>query len=253
MSVDNIQNYKIIIAYEGTDFAGWQVQRNQSSVANVIENRFYDVFKKRIHLLAASRTDAGVHAYGQVASFTTDLDLDIQKLKRALQNSLPASIIIRSLEPALSDFNPRYHVLQKTYYYHFFLNQPLPWVQRFGYYHSLPLDLIEFERTLQMFVGTHDFRAFCTGNEMKSTVRTIESIHLDFNHDLGAHRIVFKGKSFLRYMIRRIVGTAFQVCHKKLNPDIVQQALMQKRSNQFFCKAPAHGLMLHEIIYHSSD
>lgn len=248
---ENNQQYKIIVAYDGTDYAGWQVQKNQKSVANVIENRFFDVFKKKIRLLAASRTDAGVHAFGQVACFTTDLTIDSQKLKRALNKSLPASIVIRDLEPVGSSFHPRYCVTQKTYWYHFFPQQPLPWVERYGYFQNsiLDFDLELLKEALQVFVGTHDFRSFCSGYDIKNTIRTIDSISLDFNEEWNAYKIVFKGKGFLRYMIRRIVGASFQVSQKKLKINELQDILNQKDPNQRIITAPAQGLILHEILY----
>lgn len=247
--LENKIQYKLIIAYDGTDFDGWQVQPNQRSVANSIENRFYDVFKKKIHLTAASRTDAGVHAYGQVAAFTTDLTLDFEKMRWALQRSLPASITIRCLEPIFFEFNPRYDVIQKVYWYQFFLKQPLPWLQRFGYYQSQPVDLTLLEKALQIFVGTHDFRSFCSGTDAKTTLRTIDSIDVQYDEQWASYRIVFKGRSFLRYMIRRIVGASLYVAQKNLDLSFLHKALEEKNPCQLFPTAPAQGLMLQEVSY----
>jgi tRNA pseudouridine38-40 synthase len=245
--LENNKNYKLVIAYDGTDFAGWQVQKNQKSIANVIENRFYNVFKKKIHLAAASRTDAGVHAYGQVASFKTDLAIDPQKMRWAL----PPAINLRSLEIICDTFNPRYDVVQKVYWYHFFLKQPSPWVQRFGYYHPTVFNYELLQDSLQYFVGTHDFRSFCSGSDLKNTMRTIDSIELVFNEQWDAYRIVFYGKSFLRYMIRRIVGACFEINQKKSDPIILKKILEEKNPCQLFSTAPAHGLMLYEVNYDS--
>lgn len=246
---ENNKKYKIVIAYDGTNFAGWQSQKNQKSVANMLENRFYAVFKKKITLAGASRTDAGVHAQGQVATFTTDLSITTETMRWALQRSLPASIFLHTLELISESFNPRYDVIQKIYWYHFFLQQPLPWVQNYGYHQIKPIDLVILQQALQVFVGTHDFRSFCSGNDKDNTVRTIESITLDFNEQLGAYRIIFKGRSFLRYMLRRIVGAALHIAEKKQDLFILQQALEEKNPQQKFVTAPPQGLMLHEIIY----
>ena len=134
--------YKIIVAYQGTQYAGWQMQHHVLAIANLLQNTFFTVLKKNIHLLGASRTDAGVHAHGQVANFTTDLAIPTKKILFAWNNVLPNDVIIRSLEEVSSSFNPRYDVEQKTYWYHFFLEQPLPPFNQYGYYIKQPLDLI---------------------------------------------------------------------------------------------------------------
>lgn len=210
---------------------------------------FFNVFQKQVTLYGASRTDAGVHAYGQVAVFSTDLNLDIHTMKRAINASLPPSILIRSLDLVSDSFNPRYDVIQKTYWYHFFTDEPLPWVRRFGYFSHEKFDLDLLGQALAVFVGTHDFRSFCTGNEYMSTVRTIDVIRLDFNDQLGAYKIVFQGKSFLRYMIRRIVGGCFFAAQKKVEIDELKRVLEAKNSHQRIKTAPAQGLTLHEISY----
>lgn len=243
------KKYKLIIAYDGTDFSGWQVQKNQRSVANMLESIFCSIFKREIRLLAASRTDAGVHAHGQVATFTTDLPLDAQKMMWAFNRGLPSSIMIRSLEMVDPSFHPRYDVVQKVYWYHFFTEQSLPWVERYGYYSQKPVDLALLEQALQIFVGTHDFRSFCTGSELKNTVRTIDSIVLDGNPQFNAYRIIFKGQGFLRYMIRRIVGGCFAVAQGALPLDELRAILKEKDPHQQIVTAPAQGLMLYEILY----
>jgi tRNA pseudouridine38-40 synthase len=243
------KKYKIIVAYDGTDFSGWQVQKNQRSVANTFENIFYAIFKHEIRLIGASRTDAGVHAQGQVATFSTDLAVDPHHMKHALNRGLPSSVVLRSLEEIDPSFHPRYDVAQKTYWYHFFTQPPLPWMQRYGYYIQENLDLVLLEQALQIFVGTHDFRSFCTGSDLKDTVRTVDTIMIDFNPQFTAHRIVVKGKGFLRYMIRRMVGACFAVAQGALTLDSLRAILQEKDAHQKLLTAPAQGLMLYEIIY----
>ncbi len=245
-----MQIYKIIVAYDGTDFAGWQVQPNQKAIANIIQNRFYDLFNQKICLVGASRTDSGVHAMGQVATFTTGIELEPHRLQHVLNNSLPPSIVITQLEVASPDFHPRFDVIQKTYWYHFFTERPLPFVQCFGHLHSYQLDFSKLEAALSIFQGTHDFRSFCTGHEQNSTIRTIDSITLDFNEQLQAHRIIFKGKGFLRYMIRRIVGASLHCAsYSDYSIETLQKILKQKDPHQQLPTAPAKGLMLYQIEY----
>jgi len=246
------RQFKLTIAYDGTDFSGWQIQKNGKSIANLIERSFKAVFKQEIHLIGASRTDAGVHAFGQVATFFTNLSIDAYIIQRALQASMPASVVIRSCELVPSSFHPRFNVVQKTYWYHFSLEQLVPWVQRSVYFHSQPLDLNLLEEGLKVFVGIHDFRSFCTGNDAKTTVRVIKSINLEYNDQLGCYRIVFKGPSFLRYMIRRIVGASLHCAQKKLDSALLSKVLEEKNPRQRLPTAPAHGLLLYEINYKDS-
>ena len=247
--------YKAIIAYDGTDYAGWQVQPDRIAVANVLQNRFQEVFEQPIKLLAASRTDAGVHAVGQVACFDTDLALSPEKIADVWNNRLPADVVIRSLEKVPDDFHPRYAQSQKTYWYTLFLEPPLPFVQRYGYFYHYPLDLEKLKKAVSIFVGTYDFRSFCTGDEKENTVRTIDSISLEpvslelFKQCQG-YRIIFKGPRFLRFMIRRIIGACLHVAlHDFLSIDSLQKVLDEKDPNHPLPNAPAKGLLLYEINY----
>ena len=133
-----MKKYKILVAYDGTDFYGWQVQAGHPTIAGVLQDRFKDVFGKEIVIAGASRTDAGVHALGQTAAFTIDLNIAPQDLLNAWQNILPESILLRSIDEVPLDWNPRHNVKQKTYYYHFFQERPLPMGSRYGYYYRYP-------------------------------------------------------------------------------------------------------------------
>lgn len=244
--------YKIIIAYDGTDYLGWQMQAEGKTVTGVLQETFKRVFGKEIHIAGASRTDGGVHALGQVAVFTTDLDIDSQELRTAWQNILPESILIKEIEIVPLEWNPRHHVKQKTYTYHFFQERPLPFAARYGWYYRYPVDIEKLKECMNVFVGTHDFRSFCTGDDMDSTVRTIDEVSVEFVKGFNAYRISIKGPGFLRYMIRRIVGACLEVASRDtMSPDVLKKALEQKNPLQLFPTAPAQGLCLLEIEYES--
>lgn len=239
---------KIVVAYDGTDYFGWQVQEGQKTVAGTLQDTFSYVFGSQIHLTAASRTDAGVHALGQVAVFNTDLSIEPEKLRHAWQNVLPESILIRSIEIVDDTFNPRHQVRQKTYYYHFFQERPLPMVARYGFYYRFPVDIKKLQDCLHVFVGTHDFRSFCTGDDYENTVRTIDSISVEYLQRFKAYRIIIKGPGFLRYMIRRIVGACLEVASRDtLTVADLQKALEQKNPLQLLPTAPAQGLWLYKL------
>jgi tRNA pseudouridine38-40 synthase len=242
--------YKCIIAYDGTDFYGWQVQAGHKTIVGVLQDTFKEVFGKNIIIVGASRTDAGVHALGQTAAFSTDLRIKPDDLRDAWQNLLPESILIRTIEKVPLDWNPRKNVTQKTYHYHFFQERPLPMTARYGYYYRYPVKLEKLKKALSIFVGTHDFRSFCTGDEYENTGRTIDVLDVEFVSELKGYRITIKGPGFLRYMIRRIVGACLEVASRDtLNLVELQKALDVKNPLQLLPTAPAQGLMLYEIEY----
>ena len=205
--------YKIIIAYDGTDYQGWQKQKDGSTIAGIMQKIFFKVFNEEISLFGASRTDAGVHANGQVATFKTSHLIPINKMLSAWNNKLPASIIIKSIETVSDTYNPHHHIIEKTYEYTFSLERPAPCVARYQWYYRWPINLAKLKEATKIFVGTHNFRSFCTGNDLKDTVRTIT--HISLRHiENQTYTITFKGPGFLRYMIRRIVGAFLEVASR---------------------------------------
>lgn len=240
--------YKITVAYDGTDYAGWQVQKNVTSVAGVLQKVFFECFGKHIKLLGASRTDAGVHANAQVARFYTDFQLESEKMLQVWNDHMPNDILIKNLEICADDFNPRYHVKQKVYHYHIFLNRPNPLYARFGLYWPYAFDKDKFHMCLQQFVGTHDFRSFCTGENDK-TIRTIDEISIQFDERMNAYRVEIRGRSFLHYMIRRIIGACLKVSSTDQQVNYLKMALESKNPHQNLPTAPARGLILDFVEY----
>ncbi len=245
-----IKTYKLRIAYDGTGLSGWQCQPDKVTVCQVMQDTFKAVFGRAISILAASRTDAGVHAVGQVACFQTDLAIDPKTILYAWNNCLPSSIVIRSLVEVSSEFHPHANVLEKIYFYHLFAKRPLPFVARYGWFCNEPLDLIRLKEGLSVFTGMHDFRSFYTGYEKTNTIRTINAINVRYLSAFGAYQIEVRGPGFLRYMIRRIVGACVQVANSEERAiEQLSYALAEKNPRQTFLTAPAHGLMLYKIIY----
>lgn len=248
-----MHTYILIIAYDGTDFHGWQVQHHCIAVANVLEQTFEAVFGQHVAFVGASRTDAGVHALGQVARIQTTIDICPRVMQRVLNGRLPKSILIRNVQKAVQPFHPQHNVLEKTYYYYLSTNRPLPFIARYVYHYRLPFNTSILGKSLQKFVGTHDFRSFCTGYDKESTIRTVNSIELDYFKRFGVYRIGVHGSSFLYYMIRRIVGGALHVAtYDKYCPESIVQAIQEKNPAQPFPTAPAHGLVLYKIRYDHS-
>jgi tRNA pseudouridine38-40 synthase len=244
--------YKLIIAYDGTDYHGWQKQEDSPTIAGVLEKAFLQAFKRPVIVIGASRTDTGVHALGQVVLVETDLMVDSATLCRAWNNVLPSSIVIRSAEQAPPSFHPQQQVRYKIYYYYLSLVRPLPFLSRYCWYYHQAIDQVKLYDGLQVFVGTHDFRSFCTvdNDEERSTIRTINALDVDYYARFNMLRIRVQGHSFLHYMIRRLVGAAVTVAaHVDLDRTTLQDALAEKDPRQTLPKAPASGLILRTIAY----
>lgn len=244
--------YKIVIAYDGTAYHGWQEQKDVPTVAGLLQARFKKLFNQDIKLVGASRTDAGVHALGQVARFYSDRMVSPATMQRVWNASLPADIHIRSLEYATENFHSQHNVIEKTYYYHFFVRPALPFIARYGLYYRHALDFEKLKACLALFVGTYNFKLFSAGDIREDTIRTINAINLDYVPKYQAYRIIIKGPSFLRYMIRRIVGTSLEIA-SSTKRDILEisDALQAQQLQAQLTTAPAHGLLLRKIIYHT--
>lgn len=246
-----MQQYKMIVAYDGTNYHGWQLQNNKPTIAGVLSDQFQKVFGRQIILAGASRTDAGVHALGQVVSFKTDLNINSYKFKQAWNGRLPQDIHIRSIEPVADNFYSQRNVCQKIYWYHVFPQRPLPFFARYGLYYRFPFNPEQLQEALQLFVGTHDFRSFCTGDEKMNTIRTVDAISMKYIKQYGAYRIIVQGQGFLRYMIRRMIGAALHVAtYQHLSIDDIIRVRDAKDPLHCLPTAPAHGLILRKIEYH---
>jgi len=247
-----VRKFRLKISYDGTGYYGWQAQPGKATIAGTLERIFKKIFDSEIFILGASRTDAGVHARGQVAIFSTSLDLPADRILFAWNNALPDDIVITSLELADPNFHPHYNVKQKTYSYAVYAHRPTPFVARYGWYHYKKIDIDRLKAALAQFIGTHDFRAFCTIENViiEDTVRTIDTIDVLYDTELRAYRIEIKGEKFLRYMIRRMVGAAVKVaCDDTISLDVIRHTLEKKDPSHSLPNAPACGLTLMNIEY----
>ncbi|MFH0897956.1 MAG: tRNA pseudouridine(38-40) synthase TruA [bacterium] len=253
-----MQKYKIIIAYDGTDFHGWQIQPRDVTVSSCLQDTFKRVFGHSITLIGASRTDTGVHALGQVAQFHSELMITEGAMLDALNKALPKSIVIRRLEKVSDTFHPCCNVMQKTYYYHLFLKCPLPFVARYGWFYRFidRVDFSKFEHCLQLYRGKHDFASFCKveAEENKDTIRTIDSISMSKFPRWSIIRIEVKGQSFLRYQIRRMIGYALDVARRdSLSVNYLQDVMDSRDPQQKLLKADGSGLCLRKVIYYDES
>ncbi len=252
--------FKLVISYDGTDFCGWQVQPHGESVFSCIVKTFRAVFGREVVLVGPSRTDAGVHALGYVASAQTDLELDSKRLWKAWNAALPETIYIRSLEPVDEKFNPHHDIIKKIYYYHLFLKRPLPFAARFGWFYEF-IDLIDREKfceALSCFEGEHNFRAFCRidPGEQIRTIRTVDKINVVELKKYGVLQVKFEARGFLRYQIRRMVGAVLEVARRpEVSLDYLRESFDSgKIVNNFLTLcASAKGLCLKKIVYKEKE
>jgi len=244
------KNFKITIEYDGTDFHGWQRQKRDKSIQGEIENALLTMTGKKVTLVGSGRTDAGVHAYGQVASFKCETRLDSKAFLNGLTSLLPDAVVIKNCEPVDDTFHARYDVKSKIYRYRL-LNRRLPSAidRRYSWHIARPLELEEMRRAADHIIGTHDFKAFeGSGSPRVNTERTV--LKTDFYKD-GEDFLVFEieADGFLRFMVRNIMGTLVAVGLAKISADKLKTILDSKDRSQAGITAPPQGLFLVSVNY----
>lgn len=240
---------KLIVAYDGTNYHGWQLQKNALSVEEVLTGALRELTGEQIELAGASRTDTGVHAKGNVAVFDTDTKIPPEKIAVAVNQRLPEDIRVMHSEQVEETFHPRYRASRKTYEY-LVTNAKiqLPTKRLYSYFVYIPLDVGRMEEAAELFLGEHDFAGFCSaGSQVKTTVRTIYDIKL--SQDGEDIKIRITGNGFLYNMVRIIAGTLIEVGMKRRSLSEVRQAIRLADRKLAGPTAPAHGLTLVKIDY----
>ena len=218
----------LVVAYDGTNYSGWQIQPNGITIQGVLNDALTDLLGEKIEIMGASRTDAGVHALGNVAVFDTNTRIPGEKISYALNQRLPEDIRIQLSEEVEPDFHPRYCDSEKTYEY--------------------KLDVDKMREATSYLIGRHDFASFCgTGAQVKSTVRTLTGIDIWRDGDVVTIRV--KGEGFLYNMVRIIAGTLIQVGNGQYPPERVKKILDACDRSVSGPTAPAHGLTLMGIEF----
>jgi tRNA pseudouridine38-40 synthase len=246
--------FKLTIAYDGTDFHGWQIQANKPTIQGEIVNVLQRLTQEKSALHAAGRTDAGVHALGQVASFRTQSSLSAQEFQRALNALLPPTIRIAGAEEVGPDFNARWSSLGKTYRYRLYRGKVVPpMLWRYVLHYPFPLDEDAMRDAASRFVGMHDFASFAasTGSEEddkeRSTEREIYSTELLRSADNEEMVFTVKGRSFLRYMVRKMVGTLLDVGRGRLSPADIDRLFELRDRSKSGPTVPPQGLVMVEV------
>ncbi|MBQ6376426.1 MAG: tRNA pseudouridine(38-40) synthase TruA [Lachnospiraceae bacterium] len=246
-----MQNYRMLVQYDGSRYNGWQ---KQGDTDNTIQNKLETVLSRMtgspVDVHGAGRTDAGVHARGQVAQFRAETDLRPAEIRDYLNSYLPDDIGVLSVDLAAPRFHSRYNASTKYYLYRIGKNKAAHVFERkYLYeYRGGELDTHAMKLATLQLIGTHDFRSFCGNSRMnKSTVRTIHTIRIDETPD--EIQIGFVGDGFLQYMIRIMVGTLIEVGEGKRDPESLDVLLEARSRRMAGPTAPAQGLTLMEVRY----
>tara|TARA_Y100000816_G_scaffold18654_1_gene12166 strand:+ start:3375 stop:4115 length:741 start_codon:yes stop_codon:yes gene_type:complete len=243
-------NYQIIIEYDGTDYNGWQYQKNGSSIQNEIEKALKKVLKKKIRIIGSGRTDAGVHAVGQSANFYCDKIENMKKFLNSLNFFLiNKNISINSLKKKNLNFHSRFDAKKRTYKYTIInrknflvLDKNRAWLVK------KKLNIHDMKKAIKLFVGTHNFNAFRSSScGAKSPVRTIEKSSLTKKGDKII--MIFSSKSFLQHQVRSMVGCLKAIGEGKWHIDNLKILLKSKKRSHCAPPAPSSGLYLYKVTY----
>ena len=244
-----VRNIKLVIAYDGTAYHGWQSQLNKATIQETIENALRVVMKQKIDLTGSGRTDSGVHALGQAANFKAHTKIPEDKIKIALNANLPQDIRILESLDVHQDFNARFDALDKTYMYQIYNDRVnSPFYARYSCFVPQLLDIDKMEEGLKYIIGTHDFKGFmASGSNVKTTVRTVHEAKLIKEGNLL--RIYIKGDGFLYNMVRIISGTLIDIGKGLTDISCIEKALADKDRRVLGQTAQPRGLFLMEVNY----
>lgn len=251
-----MRHFKLIIAYDGTDFHGWQMQSAKPTIQGELVRILNRLTQENVQVHGAGRTDAGVHALGQVASFRTQTGFSATEFQRALNALLPAAIRIVGSEEVGPDFHARWSAVGKIYRYRIYRGKVVPpMIWRYVLHYPFPLNEDAMRMAASRFVGPHDFAAFAasTGSEEddkeRSSVREIYSSDLVRSEDSEELVYTVKGRSFLRYMVRKMVGTLLEVGRGRLVPDDILRLYQLRDRTKSGPTVPPHGLCMVQVMH----
>lgn len=235
---------RLTVAYDGTNYHGWQIQNNGVTIESELNKALCDLLQEEIQVIGASRTDSGVHALGNIAVFDTTSRMPAEKVSYALNQRLPEDIRIQCSEEVAADWHPRYCESRKTYEYRIYRGQfPVPTKRLYSLFSYHTFDVAKMQAAAGYLVGEHDFKSFCQiGAQVQSTVRTLYQAEVEEQGDDLVIRVC--GNGFLYNMVRIIAGTLMEVGQGKRSPEDVQTILEAKDRAAAGPTAPAHGLTL---------
>lgn len=239
----------LTVAYDGTNYHGWQLQPNVVTIESVLNEALSSLFKENIKVIGASRTDTGVHALGNIAVFDTNARMPAEKVSYALNQRLPEDIRIQDSVEVPLDFHPRHQNSKKTYEYRILNSEfPMPVYRLYAHFTYVSLDIEQMQRAADYLKGEHDFKSFCSVNTVaETTVRTIYDISVEKSGDMISIRVT--GSGFLYNMVRIIAGTLMEVGRGNIMPEKMPDILNALDRTKAGPTAPACGLTLVKYEY----
>jgi tRNA pseudouridine38-40 synthase len=242
-------NFRVTLAYDGTDFRGWQMQGGERTVQKVLTEALVRIDGARVIVHGAGRTDSGVHAEGQVASFFLQRPRPGEELRRALNGNLPPDLRVLEAAPTSDDFHARANARSKTYRYQLYTGQVMcPFLRRFFWHYPHPLDLERLAEDGEALLGRHDFSAFTVSDcDVRSRIRTLTGFRIE--SDGPQVLLTFAGDGFLRQMVRTIVGTLVDSNRGRLRAGSIRDLLTSRQRSLAGTPAPAKGLTMVKVEY----
>lgn len=245
-----MRNIKLVIAYDGTNYKGWQTQTTEPTIQGVIEDKLGIILNQKTRVIGSGRTDTGVHALNQVAHFITPSKIELESLKRGLNSLLPPDIVVKELDEVDDDFHARYSAKSRVYKYLILRGEPFsPFYRRFSWQVHHQLDLQEMRKASECLIGLHDFASFQgTGSASRSSEREMMKFAIR-GRTRGWMVMTVEASAFLRHMVRNIVGTLIEVGKGSMTAEEFRDIFESKDRNRAGITAPPQGLFLSRVKY----
>jgi tRNA pseudouridine38-40 synthase len=246
------RNYKLILSYDGTRYGGWQIQPNSVTIQQLLQEKIAIILRKEVCIIGSGRTDAGVHALGQVAHFHFDSEINLFRLHGSLNGLLPPDIRVNSIETVPLKFHSQHSAIGKSYHYHLHLDKVQNPFQRLYRLHVREkISVEQLRKAAQYFLGTHDFTSFANeshkGTASYDSIRTVQ--RLDIIDQEGGVRLEIEADGFLYKMVRNIVGTLLEISSGLRSIDEIPTIFEAKDRQKAGKAAPPHGLFLYKVDY----
>ena len=242
-----MKNYKLIIQYDGTNYSGWQIQKNSQSIQQTITDAIEVLLKEKINLIGSGRTDAGVHAFGQSANFRTETEINIYRFKHSLNSILPSDIVISEMNEVEFDFHARFDAKKRTYLY---LMTPArsPFYKNYSYFYPRKIDLEKLNSLSNLFLGEKDFTSFSRKNsEIENKNCNVYKLFWRKKGEIILFSI--QASRYLHGMVRTIVGTLLNAQDQNDPESFIQEIFNSNNREEAFEAVPAKGLFLYKVEY----
>jgi tRNA pseudouridine38-40 synthase len=242
-----VKNYKLIVQYDGTHYAGWQIQHNAVTVQQRLTESVFTILKQKVNLIGSGRTDTGVHALGQTANFRCEEDLDLYRFRYQLNSLLPPDIAVVNMEIAGIDFHARFDAKKRSYIYLISGNKS-PFLNKYSWFLSRSLDIEKLKEISTEFLGQKDFTAFCkTSTETKNKI--CEVYNISWRETMGVILFYIEADRFLHGMVRTILGTLLKAVDYTSPKEYINNIFVRNNRIEAGESVPASGLFLYKVKY----